>query len=398
MLEKFQGEKRKQYLILAGALAVGAVGILFLSEMGGTSKREQPPAPPVKIVDEKKVREESFRGVYGRKLKQQEEEIKKLRAQLEKLELKLRQKEEEVKKMKDAPPRFSFVPPPPQTAARPPNPPPPRSSGSGTGVSPPPPPPPAPGKAGKPPQKEFLKDLIVLDLDEKSEGKPPEVKEKPKRAPGMKSPSAGEVIPAGSFVKGILLNGLNAPAGGKALSNPLPVLIRLSDLTVLPNRWRVDIRECFVIGAGYGDLSSERAYVRAETLSCVRKNGKVLTAKVDGYVSGEDGKVGLAGRVVTKQGQILARTLMAGFLEGVSRAFQQSSTFISVSPLGTTQTIKPEDAFEVGMFAGAGEAMKKLADFYMKLANQMFPVIEVNAGRHVDVVFLKNVNLEEGEK
>ena len=73
-----------------------------------------------------------------------------------------------------------------------------------------------------------------------------------------------------SFTRGTLLGGLDAPTGGQAQSNPHPVLIRLSDNAVLPNRFRGEYRECFVIAAGYGDISSERAYLRTENLSCVR--------------------------------------------------------------------------------------------------------------------------------
>ncbi len=382
MLEKFEGEKKKQYLILGAAVAIGAGVILFLSgQTGGKKEQKKAEVPKVKIVEEKKVEEESFKSVYGRKLTEQEEEIKRLKQELDRL----RKEKERAEKKNMSVPAVPPPPPPPSMSVKtrrkaeiPPPPPPPSSSGtSRTGE--------------KPPETQVLTNLIVLDVDEKKKtvSAPAGQKAKKKR----KKKLAGEVIPAGSFVPGILLNGLNAPAGGKALSNPLPVLMRLIDLSVLPNHFRADIKDCFVVGAGYGDLSSERAYIRLETLSCVKENGEVVEKKVEGYVSGEDGLVGLAGRVVTKQGQLLARTLVAGFLEGVSRAFQQAGTTVAITPQGTVSTVSPDSALKVGMFSGAAEATKKLADFYMKLANQMFPVIEVNAGRKVDVVFLKSVDL-----
>ena len=200
------------------------------------------------------------------------------------------------------------------------------------------------------------------------------------------------VIPKGSFVKAVLLSGLDAPAGGKALSNPHPVLLKITDEAVLPNFWKADIKDCFLIGSGYGDLSSERAYIRIETLSCVKKNGEAIEKKVQGFVAGEDGKEGLRGRVVTRQGQILARALIAGFLEGISKAFAQANTNVIVSPQGSLTSVKPSQVFSVGIAGGLSEAAKKLADFYMKLATQMFPVIEINAGRRVDVVFLSSVS------
>ncbi|HQV08187.1 MAG TPA: conjugal transfer protein TraB, partial [Thauera sp.] len=91
-----------------------------------------------------------------------------------------------------------------------------------------------------------------------------------------------------SFTRGTLLGGLDAPTGGQSQSNPHPVLIRLSDNSVLPNRFRAEYRECFVIAAGYGDISSERAYLRTESLSCVRADGATLEVKIQGSVYGED--------------------------------------------------------------------------------------------------------------
>ncbi|GAB6075344.1 TraB/VirB10 family protein [Desulfurobacterium crinifex] len=204
-------------------------------------------------------------------------------------------------------------------------------------------------------------------------------------------------IPAGSFVKAILLSGLDAPTGGKAQSMPYPVLLRVIDKSILPNKWQADIKDCFMIGEGIGELSSERVFIRVHTLSCVTESGKTYQKKIKAYVSGEDGKVGLKGRVVSKQGALLARTLVAGFLEGMAKAFAQQNTVVSVSPLGQTQTIDTSKATQIAAVQGLSGATKKLADFYMKLVDQTFPVIEVNAGRKVDVVFLSEVKFGEGK-
>ncbi len=104
------------------------------------------------------------------------------------------------------------------------------------------------------------------------------------------------------------------------------MLIRLSDNSVLPNRFRGEYRDCFVIAAGYGDISSERAYLRTENLSCVRADGAALEVKIQGSVYGEDGKVGMRGRLVTKQGQMLANALLAGVVSGIGQGLAISST------------------------------------------------------------------------
>ena len=198
-----------------------------------------------------------------------------------------------------------------------------------------------------------------------------------------------------SFTRGILLGGLDAPTGGQSQSNPHPVLIRLSDNTVLPNQFRGEYRECFVIAAGYGDISAERAYLRTESLSCVRADGATLEVRIQGTVYGEDGKVGMRGRLVTKQGQMLANALLAGVVSGIGQGLSTANTSYSSSPLGTVaSTDSSSDAYRAGLGSGVGKALDRLAQYYIKLAENTFPVIEIDASREVDVVITKGVRID----
>lgn len=205
----------------------------------------------------------------------------------------------------------------------------------------------------------------------------------------------GRWIPAGSFTRGTLLGGLDAPAGGQSQSNPHPVLVKLQNNSILPNRFRTRTRECHVVGAGYGDISSERAYIRLETLSCVLKTGKILEVVAQGYIAGEDGKTGMRGKLVTKEGQLLSRAFLAGLGSGIGSSLAQSVTTLSTSPLGTTQSVDPGKVLEHGAYAGVGKAMDRLAQYYITLAEKTFPVIEIAAGRTVDVVLTKGVALDD---
>ena len=197
-----------------------------------------------------------------------------------------------------------------------------------------------------------------------------------------------------SFTRGTLLGGLDAPTGGQSQSNPHPVLIRLSDNAFLPNRFRAEYRECFVVAAGYGDISSERAYLRTESLSCVRTDGATLEVKIQGSIYGEDGKVGMRGRLVTKQGQMLANALLAGVVSGIGQGLATSSTEYSTSALGTVASATGSEAYRAGLGSGVGKALDRLAQYYIKLAENTFPVIEVDAGREVDVVITKGVRID----
>ncbi len=199
-------------------------------------------------------------------------------------------------------------------------------------------------------------------------------------------------LPVG-FVRGTLLGGLDAPTGGQAQSNPHPILIRLSDNAVLPNRFRGEYQECFVIAAGFGDISSERAYLRTESLSCVRSDGTPMEVRLQGTVYGEDGKVGLRGRLVTKQGQMLANALLSGVVAGIGQGVSTSSGTYSQSPLGTVASVDGSQALRAGTGTGVGRALDRLAQYYIKLAENTFPVIEIDAAREVDVVITKGVRI-----
>ncbi len=202
-------------------------------------------------------------------------------------------------------------------------------------------------------------------------------------------------IPAGAILSGVLLNGLDAPTGQGARKDPTPALLRIKQDAILPNRFRADVRECFVIVGGFGDLGSERALLRSETLTCVRTDGGVIEVPLDAYAVGEDGKVGVRGRLVSKQGALLAKALQAGFLTSFAKVFTQVPS-IPISTGGSQmqfQSMFTPQAAAAGAAGGVGGAIDRLADYYMEMAEQTFPVLEVDAGRAVELIVNKGVSL-----
>lgn len=199
-------------------------------------------------------------------------------------------------------------------------------------------------------------------------------------------------IPAGSVVTGTIITGADYPTGKGSYDNPTPMMIRITKNALLPNRFRSDFRGCVMLASGRGDLSTSRAMLRTETLSCLRNDGAIINANVSGYLSGEDGKAGIKGRVVSKQGQYIAKTLVAGFLSGMSEAFDYSPvSVLSTSASNSVQYQRnwSSEAAKGGLAKGAQKALEKVADFYMSLADAMVPVVEISAGREVDIVFIK---------
>ncbi|MCP5152441.1 MAG: conjugal transfer protein TraB [Chromatiales bacterium] len=215
-------------------------------------------------------------------------------------------------------------------------------------------------------------------------------------APKAVRRSVRDYLPAGSFARAVLLSGLDAPTGGVASTNPHPVLLRLVDAGTLPNRFRSRVDACFVTAAGYGDIASERAYLRLERLSCVLGRDDIVEAVVRGYVSGEDGKTGLRGRVVSKQGQIIAKSLLVGLAGGIGAGLAQTVTTTSTSALGAVQAVDPERLLQYGLAQGASSALDRVAEWYLQRANETYPIIEIDAGRTVDVVLTEGVDLGGG--
>lgn len=203
-------------------------------------------------------------------------------------------------------------------------------------------------------------------------------------------------IPAGSILRGVLLSGLDAPTGRAARQDPYPALLRLKHTAILPNRFRADVRECFLLVGGYGDLGSERVYLRAESINCVRQDGRTLEVAVDGYAVGEDGKVGVRGRLVNKQGQVIGQALQVSFLQGFSQLFSTVPAATVATGTGAVpfQQVFSGVAMQGAMLSGTGESLERLAEYYLDMAENLFPVLEVDAGRGIEVILNRGVGLK----
>ena len=71
---------------------------------------------------------------------------------------------------------------------------------------------------------------------------------------------------ATTYARCVLLGSVTVSAGVGASSNPQPVLLRLTDAGNLPNNVRGFLKDAVVIGAAYGELSSESVVIRLERI------------------------------------------------------------------------------------------------------------------------------------
>ena len=206
-------------------------------------------------------------------------------------------------------------------------------------------------------------------------------------------------IPAGAFAGAVMVGGVDASTSIQASSDPRPVLLRVTDPGTLPRKFKSDLCGCHVLAACYGDISSERVYMRLEKLTCTeRKTGELVEMNVNGYVAGEDGRAGLRGVVVDRAGESMRNAAVGGFLSGMGGFLSQSRSPITFSPsngLAETNPMTNPEILKFGAAKGASNALEKYADFYIKRAEQMQPVIQIQAGRKVDIVFTQGVAFED---
>jgi conjugal transfer pilus assembly protein TraB len=202
-----------------------------------------------------------------------------------------------------------------------------------------------------------------------------------------------------SFMKATLLSGVAAPTttGGKI--NPVPMLFKIDNLAILPNEVRADLKGCFVVAEGTGNLATERVQTRLLCLSCVTQNGEaIIDQDIKGFVVDADGQVDLKGNPVAKMGMHLARVGLAGLLGGLAEGIEQSAYVNSYSPAtGITSSALEDDAAGIAKLSigrGLSQSAKELQKFYIDLAQQTMPVLEVGPTKKVNLVISKGVNIE----
>lgn len=204
-------------------------------------------------------------------------------------------------------------------------------------------------------------------------------------------------LPATSIISGTLITGVDAPTQLSNSNNPVPVMMRVKKEALLPNHYNIDIRECRIIGSAIGNLSSERVSIRAELITCIREDGRAIEVNLDAYaVSSIDGKAGVRGRVVQKNGSMVAASVKAGFLEGFANAVapQRVPTVNTSSMDDPFQTIDFGNATKSAGLRGAGQAMQRVAEYYIRLAEETFPVIELNPGIEIDFIVKRGTTLK----
>lgn len=195
-------------------------------------------------------------------------------------------------------------------------------------------------------------------------------------------------IPSNSFIRARLANGVDVSASQSSQQNPKPVLLTITGWGNLPNGHKIrTLKQCRLHATAWGDMSSERVYMSPDLMTCIAPNGDIIETSIQGYVASEDGAAGIRGRMVLRDGELVRSALIAGTLSGLGNSFAETQGTNSISPLGSTTTYAAGAILKAGIGQGVGNGLDLLAKYKIKQAENLQPIIQINGGREVDIVF-----------
>ncbi|GHT94283.1 hypothetical protein FACS1894122_10740 [Alphaproteobacteria bacterium] len=201
---------------------------------------------------------------------------------------------------------------------------------------------------------------------------------------------------ATTYARCVLVGSVTVSAGIGSSSNPQPVILRITDTGNLPNHVKGFMKDAMVLGAAYGELSSESVVIRLERIVKIDKNrGIGMDIPVKGYVAGENGDSRIRGMVFDRAGAVVRNAAVAGFLSGMADfASNNNNSAVTFAPNSGLAQFSPQTGskmLEQGASKGIGNAVEKYADFIIKRAEQMQPVIKIDGGRKLTIVFTDSV-------
>jgi hypothetical protein len=203
------------------------------------------------------------------------------------------------------------------------------------------------------------------------------------------------------FSQAFMITGAYAPAFSEGTESPLPVLFEAEGDIIQANQVRASVDKCFLLGSAKGQMNSNTASIKLVTLSCLLQDGEyILEGAVEGWVIGENGKPGVPGELLHKNGALLAKTFVAGFLETFSQSIGGGDTQ-NFDFSGTDEEVNNASVLKNNLISSGGQGLAtvfgKVGEYYLKMAEQIFPVIEVTGGRTVDIIFKGSSNFSVRE-
>ncbi len=207
-----------------------------------------------------------------------------------------------------------------------------------------------------------------------------------------------EYVPAGAYAQATIISGVDASVGISSQSDPRPILLRVRSPALSSlydgHVQKADLTGCLITGAASGDLSSEKVYVKLVNMTCSKSEDLIYEIAVKGYVAGQ-GKSGVRGNVISREGDFLAKSFLAGLVSGFGQGLSAKvAPPLSFSSGVTLQNgYSSEDIAKKGVGQGVANASDRLANYLINRAEQYQPVVSIPSGIDVEVVFVEGFYL-----
>lgn len=209
-------------------------------------------------------------------------------------------------------------------------------------------------------------------------------------------------VPANAYTTATVLVGVDMSTGIRLSADPKPILLRItsSARSVAHNKkiTEIDLEGCLVNGSAHAELSSERVYVQLQKITC-NANDQIFESPVKGYVA-QLGKVGVRGRVVSREGDVLSKALFSGILGGFGRGIARNTNRIfgsssqeNASAFAQQDRLTSKEIATGGLGEGLATAADTVSEYLIERAEQYQPVIEMPTGIEVNIVFLSGFEL-----
>lgn len=213
----------------------------------------------------------------------------------------------------------------------------------------------------------------------------------------------GEYIPANSYVQAKLISGVDAGVGISSEANPRQTLLRVTGEAISAGIGENYLKTnrligCLLSAKAIGDISSEKAYLDGVLLTCAVDKQTAIEVPVKAYVTSH-AKSGIRGEVVSREGDMVLKSFLSGLASGFGSSIQQmSQPQMSITGSGfTTNAQKTRDIFKSGLGSGTSSGSDTLSQYFIKRAEQYQPVISIDEGVEVYVVFQEGFSLKDEE-
>ncbi len=200
-------------------------------------------------------------------------------------------------------------------------------------------------------------------------------------------------LPPLGFIKGTLLNGVDALAGAGVAA---PALVRMSGVYKTAMNSTVNLDGCLMLVEFEGEISTERALGKPSQMTCVYPDRGAVTYSVTGYVvDAKDGIVGVPGVFYEGDPSRLAAVFAAEFLAGVASLVEESQVTRTSDLEGNEQTTVTGSQVQAQLASGVNDSIQTLRDYLVERLDRVQSFIRLDSTRDIHIVMLSGIELRE---